>query len=201
MTPEELKQLIKQIVNKETDTPEGAKNINSFHHQNLIDKLDTFTNAYITAALFTSTDNLTYNHGDKKDEFDPEYDDDEKSGVEDNGGEPLDKKYTINDIDLKTLIKMVKDCREFKKKYEELYESAGWDDEQAGHDFWLTRNGHGAGFWSRDSSELNNSDLFQQGGDEAIEQVGKLLTKAAKSYGEYNLYLGDGESDGTIFGG
>lgn len=24
--------------------------------------------------------------------------------------------------------------------------------EQAGHDFWLSRNGHGSGFWDRDSS-------------------------------------------------
>ena len=24
--------------------------------------------------------------------------------------------------------------------------------EQAGHDFWLSRNGHGTGFWDRDSS-------------------------------------------------
>ncbi len=24
-----------------------------------------------------------------------------------------------------------------------------WTDEQIGHDLWLTRNGHGAGFWDR----------------------------------------------------
>src|SRR5690606_5349913 len=28
-----------------------------------------------------------------------------------------------------------------------------YSDERFGHDFWLTRNGHGAGFWDRD--ELN----------------------------------------------
>lgn len=26
----------------------------------------------------------------------------------------------------------------------------GWTMEQLGHDLWLTRNGHGAGFWDRD---------------------------------------------------
>lgn len=50
----------------------------------------------------------------------------------------------------------------------------GW--ELAGHDFWLTRNGHGVGFWDRGLGEL-----------------GDKLTEAAKTFGEVNLYLGDDE--------
>lgn len=38
---------------------------------------------------------------------------------------------------------------------------------QAGHDFWLTRNGHGAGFWDGDWDTL-----------------GDVLTKISHSYGE-----------------
>lgn len=38
--------------------------------------------------------------------------------------------------------------------------------EQIGHDFWLTRNGHGAGFWDRGLGEL-----------------GDRLTALAKAYG------------------
>lgn len=39
-------------------------------------------------------------------------------------------------------------------------------DEQIGHDFWLTRNGHGAGFWDR-----------------GLGDVGNRLTAACKPYG------------------
>lgn len=38
---------------------------------------------------------------------------------------------------------------------------------QAGHDFWLTRNGHGSGFWDK----------------EKIYPQSELLTKLAESYG------------------
>jgi hypothetical protein len=46
--------------------------------------------------------------------------------------------------------------------------------EQFAHDFWLTRNGHGAGFWDR-----------------GLGEIGDILTKAAKTFGECNLYLND----------
>jgi hypothetical protein len=45
---------------------------------------------------------------------------------------------------------------------------------QAGHDFWLTRNGHGAGFWDR-----------------GLGEVGRRLTDACKPYGSAYLYVGD----------
>jgi hypothetical protein len=50
---------------------------------------------------------------------------------------------------------------------------------RAGHDFWLTRNGHGVGFWDR-----------------GLGAVGDALSKAAQAYGERNVYLGD---DGAIY--
>lgn len=43
-----------------------------------------------------------------------------------------------------------------------------------GHDFWLTRNHHGSGFLDR-----------------GLGQVGDILTAAAKSFGEVNLYVDD----------
>ena len=51
--------------------------------------------------------------------------------------------------------------------------------EQIGHDFWLTRNHHGAGFWDRD---LSNGR-------------GEILTQIAHSFGELSPYVGD---DGQI---
>lgn len=54
-----------------------------------------------------------------------------------------------------------------------------WDADQFGHDFWLTRNGHGAGFWDRGKGEL-----------------GDWLTALVKPYGSQDLYVGD---DGRVY--
>lgn len=50
---------------------------------------------------------------------------------------------------------------------------AEWTPSQAGHDLWLTRNGHGAGFWDRGLA------------------FGGVLTSLATPYGAASLYLGD----------
>ena len=68
--------------------------------------------------------------------------------------------------------------------FADLLEREGIDeiplsDEQIAHDFWLTRNGHGAGFWDR-----------------GIGEIGDTLTTWAKSFGSCDLYLGD---DGLIY--
>jgi hypothetical protein len=54
---------------------------------------------------------------------------------------------------------------------------------QIGHDFWLTRNRHGAGFWDRFSTGVGAA-------------FGNHLTELAKPYGESNLYVGD---DGRLY--
>jgi hypothetical protein len=48
--------------------------------------------------------------------------------------------------------------------------------EQIGHDFWLTRNGHGAGFWDRGIGELGVklSDLAKTFGAVSVYQDGKF---------------------------
>lgn len=47
---------------------------------------------------------------------------------------------------------------------------------QAGHDFALTRNGHGAGYWDR---------------DDLPEDLRQCLTAAAQAAGEANVWLND----------
>jgi hypothetical protein len=47
--------------------------------------------------------------------------------------------------------------------------------EQAGHDFWLTRNRHGVGFWDRDLGTL-----------------GELLTEKAHKFGSVGTYVDNG---------
>lgn len=96
----------------------------------------------------------------------------------DEEGTPLDDFANASDISAETRHRMGADAQNFLKR--------NWDDIKddlihAGHDFWLTRNGHGAGFWDGDWPEA----------------VGKRLTKSSNDYGEYNLYIGD---DGRIYG-
>jgi hypothetical protein len=102
------------------------------------------------------------------------------------GGYPLEDNYGISDIAPATMNRIVQDCCKFYDEVEQagisLDESnlTGNDaDEQAGHDFWLTRCGHGCGFWEDD--DWDNSDE---------------LDSIAKSYGEQWPYVGD---DGLIY--
>ena len=73
--------------------------------------------------------------------------------------------------------KICADCRNFWGTYHDAIDS---NPQQAGHDFWLTRNRHGAGFWD---------------GDWPVAQ-GEMLTKASHGFGEVDLYVGD---DGYIY--
>ena len=69
----------------------------------------------------------------------------------------------------------IEDCRRFQE--ENAADLARYDHPQwtaaelGGHDFWLTRNGHGCGFWDRN--------------DCLPEEAGDRLTAAAEKCGEY----------------
>lgn len=97
--------------------------------------------------------------------------------------------HSVFDLSVEALQQIVDDCKDFQEN-NMLVDDAGLDDdgnqcvvpldiEQCGHDFWLTRNGHGAGFWDR-----------------GYDEAGERLTKAAHSYGEQWPYVGD---DGLIY--
>lgn len=131
--------------------------------------LDKFTQAYIECALWSSTDSAC-----SCDAGEEAGDGHTSDCGRNTGGEPLDTNYSVEDIDPKCLASMVKDCADFQEAQAELLE--GMDPEQAGHDFWLTRNRHGAGFWDRGLGEL-----------------GDALTKASELYGSMDLYTYDGK--------
>jgi hypothetical protein len=111
-------------------------------------QLDTFTQAYIEAMLWSSCD-----------------DDDE----------PLDSNYSVSDLHQSAMETIQADCAKFQAE-NDLSEGT---DSQAGHDFWLTRNGHGAGFWDGD-----------------WPNTGDTLTAASKAFGECNPYV---SNDGIIY--
>ena len=73
----------------------------------------------------------------------------------------------------------ISDCMRFAGINWELIKEC--QPEQVGHDFWLTRNHHGAGFWDR-------PEIY--GGEDNAEE----LTKSAYSFGERCIF----EHEGTL---
>lgn len=110
-----------------------------------------FLNSYIETALWSSTND---------------------------NDEPLDANYSADDLADETLERMKRDCERFVEQAADLIDDKR--DEQIAHDFWLTRNGHGAGFWDGDYEDAK----------------GEALTKLSHSFGECGLYIGD---DGKIY--
>jgi hypothetical protein len=145
-------------------------------------ELDTFTRAYVECALWSSHDNAN-----------------------DQGGEPLDANYTVDNIAPETLEQMVSDCIDFRRigidapKGSWVNELVGDREVRAGQDFWLTRCRHGAGFWDGDWQEpyVELDDDGKPCMAQRWPTVGDYLTEMAHAYGSYDLYIGD---DGLIYG-
>lgn len=94
----------------------------------------------------------------------------------------LDDRYDVTDISDETMNSFRKDIADFIELLEDVEFNGSlitindisshmtWG--QFGHDFWLTRNGHGAGFWDRGYGDF-----------------GDVLTKWAKTFGEVDLFV------------
>lgn len=111
--------------------------------------IDNILRSYVACALWSSTDDQ---------------------------GEPLDDGRDIDDLPAETLAKMRDDVADFVFGNSRDLNRSTLEESQIGHDFWLTRNGHGAGFWDR-----------------GIGAVGDRLTAASKVYSSVELYIGDDE--------
>lgn len=126
-----------------------------------VDTLDDFTRGYIECALWSSHSEDSTGKGFHLDSMGIDY------------------------IAPGTIEDMVADCKKFQEQNKYLLDAAdaisgeGYTSSMAGHDFWLTRNGHGAGFW-----------------DKGLHQAGDALADASKAYGCIDLYIGD---DGRIY--
>lgn len=128
------------------------------------EQFDDFTKAYIEAALWAETDN-----------------------ADESGGEPLDANYDETHIHEDSLQSIYEDCKKFQHENACLWEDkdtdSGWSiDQQAGHDFWLTRCSHGVGFFDR-------KEIY---GETEIE----MLDKAATDAGGIDIEVGD---DGKLY--
>jgi len=91
----------------------------------------------------------------------------------DDYGKPLDKNYYIGDCCKELIQQAVIDCNKFREIGNSKYNIT---DDMA-HDFWLTRNYHGAGFWDGDYEK----------------EMGDYLTELSHSFGEIFLYTNDGK--------
>ena len=98
----------------------------------------------------------------------------------DENDNPFDDNFNIKDIGYKTKEQSKQDIKKFLEKAKELLGEA--TDEQIGHDFWLTRNSHGSGFWDNEKKYLN-------------KKVGEKLTNIAKDFIEVFVYLADIEEE------
>lgn len=117
---------------------------------------DLFNRWYVECALWSSHDESTPN-----------------------GGEPMDKNYSADDIADDAKAKMTADCEAFMDANAEALKD--YPAQEAGYDFWLTRNRHGSGFWEV---------------DHGTEEQCNILTDSAHSFGVCDLYIGD---DGKIY--
>ncbi len=118
---------------------------------------DVFVRSYLETALWSSTmmpeDSETSDLSYERANFDP------------------------SDCSLETVIGALRDCREFQKDKGDVLARSDYPIDRDAHDFWLSRNGHGAGFFDRGTDD------------------GDTLQDAARAYGEVNLYhVGDNDS-------
>lgn len=95
-------------------------------------KLDKMTTHYLVTALWS-----TNGYGDQ--------------------AQPLDAEFCLSDISEEFQAQALKECSEIYSLICHLIEENENDLETIGHDFWLTRNHHGAGFWDGD---YKNGDVI-----------------------------------------
>jgi len=124
-------------------------------------KLDAFTRGYLECALWTS---------------DPDPGSGEWSESD---------WWNIDAIDPASLARAIEDCAAFqadnRADLDEVSDTYHANDSEHGHDFWLTRNGHGAGFWDRGYGEL-----------------GDKLSKAARVWGTVDVMGPDTNDQGGV---
>lgn len=144
--------------------PMGAK-IHRSIKRTRWDTCDDFTKGYIEAMFFTDTGT-----GD-----DAELED-----------------ATVSDLARDAWTSIKADCKAFQKEAKKLlklaYATNDYDAEQAGRDFWFTRNGHGVGYWDREVLEKVAVTDRTSG---VTFSLATRLSNMADGWGNIDLYRGD----------
>jgi hypothetical protein len=101
--------------------------------------------------------------------------DDFKAG----NGVPFDDIFGVSDVEGSSRLALRAELEAFINDDENSIDLDGMEYSYIGHDFILTRNGHGTGFWDR-----------------GLGERGERLTAACKPYGAIYAYSNDGETVG-----
>jgi len=103
--------------------------------------------------------------------------------IDGESGNAYTEDHDIEDFAPCAIEQAIKDCEEFSNHFHDcimqLHQQCKYNQGQAGHDLWLTRCGHGAGFWDR-----------------GLHETGEKMTTKAESMGNRDLYKGD---DGKLY--
>lgn len=123
--------------------------------QKRLDSLSDFARGYLTAAFFC--------------------------GIQDESGD--DVEASVSDLAPEAFDSLVAGAVRWRVEnaadLRRATAGGAYDLEQAGSDFWFTRNRHGVGFWDR-----------------KLGEAGDALTESARAAGECSLYFGD---DGRLY--
>lgn len=101
------------------------------------------------------------------------------SGEDDDNPEPLGDTHAAEDIARDAYDQIRTECEAFLDSAWELDGADSLSASDYGHNFALTRNHHGLGFWDR-----------------VLGELGDKLTVLSYPYGEQDLYVGD---DGKLY--
>lgn len=140
----------------------------------MVIKLADFIEGYITCSLWANLMMWKCEHGENAyqcDECDP---DEIGPDLESADADPGEYDDELTDSARETI---ERDCRDFVAGNIFDLMACGLDSEQCGHDFALTRNRHGAGFWDRKSRGKT--------ADAALDR----LTEASHVYGSQDFVV------------
>lgn len=195
--------------------PESILEIGSVEHQRDFNALDGFTRGYIEALFFTDEEQLCEDSDGEREMPSVAFD---MATMESRfvGG----NSFGFADLATSALESIIRDCEAFQRTNAALLELAyarDYDAEQAGRDFWFTRNGHGVGYWDRKVLETDDSDLYESLTAEMVDaghntprwhaaltkrnalkdkSLGEQLSNAARACGGRDSYVG---SDGKVY--
>ena len=164
--------------------------------------LDAFARGYIECLFFTETAT-----GVTPEEWDSDETQADISAGRVDGSIPSG--LSFGDLSPGALDSILTDCAAFREKGAPLLAEAysrDYCEEQAGRDFWFTRNGHGVGFWDREALEPRGEEYesltsamvaASKAGDNAAwaaacakrsalkdKSLGARLTELAQTFGE-----------------
>ncbi len=126
-----------------------------------LDDCDEFTRSYVNTLYWLLTGQGGDNHN-----FSPDFE------------------ISDDDLSQDTIKEILEDCTDFVQSFGVYFEG---EEDRAGHDFALTRNGHGAGFWDGDWEGIYQRLREEDPTSDRYDSLGDFLSDMSKPYGTFEL--------------